>query len=113
MTWIAELPVTWVLASGERRTGRIAIGMPLVVSDGEASCLYALDGLEYVAGPVLGAHTMQALCAALRLVGWKLHDFVARGGRVLHDTGDDVGLDDVFGPLLTELVVAKPTTDDD
>jgi hypothetical protein len=112
MTWIAELQVIWVLASSERRPGRIAIGMPVVVSDIEASCAYALDGLEYVAGPVHGAHTMQALCTALSFVGWKLHAFLAGGGRVLHDTGDDVALEDVFGPLLTEPVAAEPTDDD-
>jgi hypothetical protein len=114
MTWIAELQVTWVLASGERRNGRIAIGMPVVVADNEASCAYALDGLEYVAGPMRGAHTMQALCMALRFVGLKLHTFLARGGRVLGDDGDDAGLEDVFGPLLTDkLIAAEPTTDDD
>lgn len=112
MTWIAEMQVTWIPASGERRPGRIAIGMPVAVSDDEASCLYALDGLEYVAGPMRGAHRMQALCQALCFIGWKLHDFVSRGGRVLNDDGEDVALDAVFGPLLTELVVAEPTTDD-
>ncbi len=113
MTWIAELQVTWVLASGERRDGRIAIGMPVVVSDVEASCAYALDGLEYVAGPMRGSHTMQALCMALRFVGWKLHAFIAGGGRVLHNDGDDVALEDVFGPLLTELVAAEPLNDEE
>lgn len=112
--WIAEQRVTWAFASGERRPGRIAIGMPMVVSDVEASCWYSLDGLEYVAGPVLGSDPLQALCMALRFVGLKLHTFMARGGRVLGDDGDDVGIEAVFGPLLTDqLVTAEPSDDDD
>jgi hypothetical protein len=99
MTWIAEQHVTWVLANGERRQGRIAIGMP-AAGEREASCAYALDGLEYVAGPMLGADTMQALCMALRFLGLRLRAFLASGGRVLDDDGEDVGLEDVFGPLL-------------
>jgi hypothetical protein len=99
MIWIAEQRVTWVLASGERREGRIAIGMPVAIADNEATCAYALDGLEYVAGPMRGADTMQALCIALRFIGWKLHDFLATGGRVLDD-GEDAGLEAAFGPLL-------------
>jgi hypothetical protein len=110
MTWIAEQRVTWALASGERRPGRIAIGMPIAISEVEASCWYALDGLEYVAGPMLGSDTMQALCMALRFVGWKLHAFLARGGRVLDDDGEDVGIEAVFGPLLAEFV-AGPEDD--
>ncbi|HWO21606.1 MAG TPA: hypothetical protein VNO30_22710 [Kofleriaceae bacterium] len=102
MTWIAEQRVTWVLASGERRPGRIAIGMPIVVSDNEASCAYALDGLEYVAGPMLGAHTMQALCLALRFAGMRLHAFLVSGGHILNSDGEETGLEDVFGPLLAD-----------
>ncbi|HWO18396.1 MAG TPA: hypothetical protein VNO30_06455 [Kofleriaceae bacterium] len=108
MTWIAEQPVTWVLASGARREGRIAIGMPVAIADNEATCEYALDGLEYVAGPMRGAHKMQALCIALRFIGWKLHDFLAAGGRVLNEDGEDVSLKDVYGPLLAPLAPLDP-----
>lgn len=50
-----------------------------------------------------GADTMQALCIALRFIGWKLHAFLAAGGRVLDDDGEDAGVEAVFGPLLAPL----------
>lgn len=111
-TWIAEQRVTWAFASGERRPGRIAIGMP-VEGESEAACPYALDGLEYVAGPILGGDTLQALCMALRFVGLRLHEFMAGGGRVLDDDGEDFGIEAVFGPLLTDKLVTTAQSNDD
>ena len=52
---------------------------------------------------------MQALCLALSFIGWKLHAFVAAGGRVLHDNedGEEIALESVFGPLLVDRVSGK------
>jgi hypothetical protein len=102
--WIAEEHVIWAFPDGQRRKGRIAIGEPELAPGGETACAYALDGLEYVAGPLRGAGAMQALCSALRFVGWKLHAFLAAGGRVLHDDedGEEVSLESIFGPLLVD-----------
>ena len=105
MKWIAEEHVIWAFPDGQRRKGRIAVGEPQPAPGGETDCHYALDGLEYVVGPLKGGGPMQALCIALRFIGWKLHDFLARGGRVLNDDGEDVGMEAIFGPLLA----AQPT----
>lgn len=35
-TWFAEHRLTWVLPSGERKPGRIAIGLPEVVETPDA-----------------------------------------------------------------------------
>jgi len=45
---------------------------------------------------------MQALCRVLRFLGLRLRAFLASGGRVLDDDGEDVGFEDVFGPLLAD-----------
>ena len=108
--WIAEEHVIWAFPDGQRRKGRIAIGEPELAPGGETVCAYALDGLEYVAGPIRGAGAMQALCIALSFIGWKLHTFSAHGGRVLHDDEDleEVDLESVFGPLLVDRVSRRP-----
>ena len=103
MTWIAEQRVIWAFPSGERRDGRIAIGTPVARPEqNDALCAYALEGLEYVAGPMFGASAMQALCMALRFVGLKLRRFQAAGGIVLNEYGEEAGIEDVFGPLLVD-----------
>ena len=98
-SWIAEQAVLWVHASGRRVEGRIGVGMPAIEPTGEAGCELALDGLDR---PVViyGEGTLQALLLALRLAGMRLHDFEAKGGRVLRANGDELPLDALFGPLL-------------
>ena len=81
-SWIARYPLIWVLPSGERRPGAIAIGTPEMAPGGESRCTYTLEGLE--AGcPLLGADHFQALILAVRHVGTRLHDHFTHGVRVL------------------------------
>lgn len=100
--WIAEEPVAFLHPDGRRETGRIAISVPVVVSAGEAQCRVAMDGLERSAR-ISGASPLQALLLALQFLGRRLHDFRARGGRVVDQGGDDdVALEAIFGPLLAD-----------
>lgn len=110
-TWIAEASVVFVLPSGERRPGRIAIGMP--EADGKAfRCAFALDGVHEPRDPpraIFGDNALQALLLTVRFLGYRLHDVRTRGWRVF-DAGDDDApeTDDTseawlqahFGPLL-------------
>ena len=99
--WIAEQRVVFVDARHGERTGRIAIGRPVVVSDREARCPISLEGLHHPLPDVRGGSPLQALLLAARLAGRLLHGFLETGGRVLDDDGDDMPLDAYFGPLLT------------
>lgn len=116
MTWIAEHEVIWLLPSGERRPGRIAIGIPEAIAateeEGEhAWCAYALDGLPSPAGGRAGgADTLQALWHALQMIGFRLYWLFSDGGRVLYPPdedratedpqGDTAGLISMLGPLV-------------
>ena len=100
--WIAELPVVFLHPNGRRADGRIAVGLPFVVDERQASCPVALDGMDTLRMPISGGEPLQALLLAVRFLGARLHDFKTKGGRVLH-RGDDeceVELDAFFGPLL-------------
>ena len=115
-TWIAEEHVIWVLPSGERRAGRIAVGLPEMVADGEgeAKCTIALDGLEPVRA-VSGQGTMQALLLALRLGGMRLYDFISHGMSVRCPNDDsEIDLSESFGAFLVkpELLVAPPSVNE-
>ena len=101
VVWIAEKAVIWAFPDGEQRPGRIAVGMPTMIGEHTGRCTIALDGFE-PERPIVGEGTLQALLLALRLGGYRLHDFTSRGGRVLTPAGDEVGLDAIFGPLLME-----------
>ncbi len=97
MTWIAEQKVIWVFPSGERRPGRIAVGMP-EFEPGDSStarCAYALEGLVPAHGPMLGEGTLQALHSALSVIGFWLHEHFARGVRVLIPDEADEGPEDL------------------
>lgn len=114
VTWLVEERVIWVLPSGEQRPGLIALGMPALVpgGDGEATCAYALDGLERGYGPAHGHGTFQALVLALGMIGFRLHDYLSRGVRVLYpdpkdeeDKNPDLAtlrLFSLLGPLIRE-----------
>jgi hypothetical protein len=50
---------------------------------------------------MIGGGTLSALLSGVRFLGAMLHEFIARGGRVLDPADDsDVPLDALFGPLL-------------
>lgn len=102
--WIAEENVVFVHADGRRLFGRIAVGLPLRVSDVEAHCMIALDGIDREAVPVHGGSPLQALLLGLQVIGSRLHDFRAHGGRVLYPTGESDMLDGLLGPLLRPII---------
>ena len=109
-TWIAEQPVVFLHADGQRVRGRIALGAPM--DDGRtASCALALDGIpdalsRAASRPIQGDTTLQALLLAADLAARILRLFIDRGGRVLmedsdddHETNIDVPLDAIFGRM--------------
>jgi hypothetical protein len=49
----------------------------------------------------------RALCIALGFIGWKLHAFLAAGGQVLNEDGEEAGVESIFGPLLVDRVSRK------
>ena len=86
MTWIVEEPVIWVYPSGERSPGRIALGAPepdaRFAHDTTMACRWFLEGLWKEPRQAFGEGTMQPLMLALQMIGYELHDFISRGGRV-------------------------------
>jgi len=99
-SWIAEEQVVFVHPDGHRESGRIAVGLPFRFDALECRCSVALDGLEKVTVPIRGDSPLQALLLSLQLLGFRLHEFVTRGGRVLTADGDELPLSAFFGPLL-------------
>jgi hypothetical protein len=100
-TWIAEEHVVFIHPDGTRRPGRIALAAP-VQRAGRYTCEVALDGMQPNMA-IHGGSTLQALLLAAGVLGMRLHDFVARGGRVLYapgeesDGSEDVALEALFG----------------
>jgi hypothetical protein len=92
MTWIAEIPIVWVLVDGRRVTGEIAIGAPELVGGGEAICPITMGGLD---GPgrvtnIHGEGRFHALMLAIGFVERRIRDSVAQGIRVqLPDEEED------------------------
>jgi hypothetical protein len=105
-TWIAEEHVVFVHPNGDRRRGRIAVGLPARGPE-HASCPIELEGLE-PCKTIHGDTTLQALLLAMRFLGMRLHDLLSRGGRVIFYPGDrpeddvDGVLEALFGPLLRD-----------
>ena len=94
-TWIAEELVIFLHADGSHMPGKIAIGLPVTLTEGvEAHCVVSLEGLDHRTWPIIGGSPLQALLLAVSFVGMRLHDFLSKGGRVLdpHE-GADVGLE--------------------
>jgi hypothetical protein len=101
MTWIAEERVIWVLPSGEKREGRIAVAAPEpapgVEGDTTWKCEAALDGLWHRPLVVFGEESLQPLLLVLRLLGTELHAFLSRGGgRLLMPDHEGEGLHPVL-----------------
>jgi len=115
-TWIAEERVVFLHANGHRSAGRIAIVAPMQ-RDQDCACAVALDGLQRP-GTIFGDTTLQALLLAAQFLGFRLHDFISRGGRVLLSPDDettdhedvDAPLSASFGPLLRH---PEPPSSDD
>jgi hypothetical protein len=108
-TWIAEQPVVF-LYGDSRRSGRIAIGLPVQINPTEARCSVLLDGLDVHPIGIVGMSSLQALLLSVRFLGMRLHDFLSKGGRVL-DPGDgsETALDGLFGPMLQRAVPPRAT----
>jgi hypothetical protein len=89
MTWTAELAILWVV-DGRRVPGRVAIGVPELVpdGDGEAICAAAIDGLQPVT-MVHGAGEFHALMQAVRFLDLRIRHHVADGVRVVFAGNDD------------------------
>jgi hypothetical protein len=108
--WIAEMRVVIVHPDGLRAPGHIAIGQPYALGGAdpaanfESHCPVKIDGLGSGVHHVSGGGTLSALLLGIQLLGYLLHDFRARGGRVVDaDDGTDVDLDSMFGPFLREI----------
>lgn len=99
-TWIADERVVFLHPDGRRVFGRIAVGMPVQIETTEAHCWIALDGFHCNPQPLIGTSTLHALLIAVRFLGWRLHDFLSTGGRVLDSEDNDFTLESLFGPLL-------------
>jgi hypothetical protein len=86
---IAEDRVIWVMPSGERRPGCIAIcapepdPSPEVENDDTWACLWFMDGIWHRPCKVRGEGSLQPLMLALEMIGYELHAFISRGGKVL------------------------------
>jgi hypothetical protein len=89
MIWTAELAIVWVV-DGKRVPGRVAIGVPELVpdGDGEATCAVAIDGLQPVTR-VRGVGEFHALMQAVRFLDLRLRHHVADGVRVMEPGDDD------------------------
>lgn len=91
----------FVHPDGRRESGRIAVGLPFRFDAVECRCSVALDGLDKISVSIKGESPLQALLLALQVLGFRLHQFVTTGGRVLAAAdGDELPLTAFFGPLL-------------
>lgn len=106
--WIAELRVIVVHPDGRRVPGHIAVGRPYTLAGGdpaanyETHCPIEISDIHPARHPVISGGTLGALVSGVQFLGWLLHDFVARGGRVLDPEDEsDVPLEAIFGPLLS------------
>lgn len=112
--WIAELRVVLVHPDGHRVPRRIAAGQPYTVDGAgpaagdESHCPVEIHGLHASVHPLIGGSTLQALLLGVQFLGTMLHDFIARGGRVIDpDDDSDVPLAALFGPMLREIEGAE------
>jgi len=102
MSWMAEEEVIFVHPDGRRVAGRIAVGTP-VASGREVSVEVSLQGVEpRLFTKIYGETTLQALMLGIRFMGYRLYDFMQKGGQVLGPKGDAFPIDEYFGPLLMD-----------
>jgi hypothetical protein len=113
-TWLAEERLIWSHPDGRRVPGRIRVGVPKMVTDDAAECMLAIEGLCDLAFPMHGDSPLQVLLLALRHIGILIYDFLSRGGRVLDPlTGENFGIEHLFGPLLCPAKSDGQPPDDD
>ncbi|HWU88608.1 MAG TPA: hypothetical protein VN253_15165 [Kofleriaceae bacterium] len=91
--WIAEHPIIWVLANGERLHGRLALGRPFEVEGARDEwrfrALYAVEPFHLPQGFGQFVSTMEALYFAARLLGRCVFELLASGVRAArHPDGD-------------------------
>lgn len=96
-TPIAEAHVIWVMPSGERRPGRIAICAPEPDPSPDIencttwACWWFMEGLWHRPSKALGDGSLQPLMLALQMIGYELHAFISRGGKVLTPDEEEAG----------------------
>ncbi len=103
------LPIAELKLSGLRADGRV---VPITASVGQPyqaehhwRCPVSLIGIDEHLPDIAGEDSLQALCLGLRLLGMRLADFLAKGGRLFgegggpEDPGTELPLDTYFGPL--------------
>ncbi|MFH1147908.1 MAG: hypothetical protein V1736_09415 [Pseudomonadota bacterium] len=107
---IGEREIFAVSATGERRSIRIAVGMPYRVNGDSWSCPVRMEGLRDRIHDAVGVDSWQALVLAIGLVRQILWYFLEDGGRLFwEEGGKEMALDDIL-PLLK---ISKDEADPD
>jgi hypothetical protein len=101
---IATTSFEMVRPDGTRATVTAVLGRPYFVSDHEACCPVALEGVDGRYADISGGDSLHALCLALRLLQMRLEDKI-EAGCVLVDPGGnrplsvaDLAVSFGFGP---------------
>jgi hypothetical protein len=84
-------PIAELKLSGVRADGSV---VPIIVSVGQPypqerhwRCPITLVGIDDHLADIAGENSLQALCLGLRLLGLRLADFLAKGGRLFVEGG--------------------------
>jgi hypothetical protein len=81
MQSIAELRLSGVRADGSVVPITVSVGQPYQ-HERHWRCPISLVGIDDHLADIAGEDSLQALCLGLRLLGLRLADFLARGGRL-------------------------------
>jgi hypothetical protein len=101
---IAELRLSGVRADGSIVPITASVGQPCQ-TEAHWRCPVSLVGIDDHLPDIAGDDSLQALCLGMRLLGLRLADFVAKGGRLYVEGGgpDDpdteLSLEAYFGML--------------
>jgi hypothetical protein len=87
---IAETTFLLREPSGKTRRVHIRLGCPYKISEEEAACPVALDGLYEEPCDIRGANTFQALALALGFVRRTIIDWTEKGYTFQYECGDEV-----------------------
>jgi hypothetical protein len=93
---IAETTFLLREPSGKTRPVHIRLGCPYQISEDEAACPVALDGLYEKPCDIHGADTFQALALALGFVRRTIMDWKGKGYTFQYDCGDEVSIEAYF-----------------